>query len=166
MAYFNRGDNSSGGRGGGRSFGGGGRNFGSRNFSRDGGRGRGGGDRTMFNTVCSKCGNDCEVPFRPTGGKPVYCSSCFEKMGNQRTDSDRPSRFFDRSNERPQSFDSNKGQFDAINQKLDRIIKLLEPKVIEEVEEVKQSIEKVKEEPKKAKKAAPKTKKAASSKKK
>jgi len=33
----------------------------------------------MHNATCSKCGNDCEVPFRPTGSKPVFCSNCFDK---------------------------------------------------------------------------------------
>lgn len=46
-----------------------------------GGRGRGGSDRpSMHWATCDDCGNSCEVPFKPTGNKPVYCSSCF---GNQ-----------------------------------------------------------------------------------
>jgi CxxC-x17-CxxC domain-containing protein len=35
------------------------------------------GPREMFPAVCSNCGQDTEVPFRPTSGKPVYCSTCF-----------------------------------------------------------------------------------------
>lgn len=31
----------------------------------------------MHRAVCSKCGKDCEVPFRPTGDKPIYCNDCF-----------------------------------------------------------------------------------------
>ncbi len=35
--------------------------------------------------VCAKCGKTCEVPFKPTGDKPVYCSECFKgKSQNQR----------------------------------------------------------------------------------
>lgn len=55
----------------------------SRGGSRD--RGFGGRDRDssgpaiMHKAVCDKCGEKCEVPFRPTSGKPVYCSLCFEK---------------------------------------------------------------------------------------
>ncbi|MEK6906521.1 MAG: CxxC-x17-CxxC domain-containing protein [Nanoarchaeota archaeon] len=30
--------------------------------------------------VCSKCKKDCEVPFKPTEGKPVYCRECFATM--------------------------------------------------------------------------------------
>ncbi len=108
-----------------------------------------GSDRPLFKTICSNCGKDCEVPFRPTNGKPVYCSDCFEKMGNTRSDS--PRNEFgrnERPNFRPQApaFDQTKAQFDGINVKLERIIRLLETKavtptvsvpVVEEVKEIK-----------------------------
>ena len=48
---------------------GGGRSFGPRNF----------GPREMHKATCSECGNECEVPFKPTEGKPVYCKDCFAK---------------------------------------------------------------------------------------
>ncbi len=35
------------------------------------------GPREMFPATCSACGQETEVPFRPTSGKPVYCSTCF-----------------------------------------------------------------------------------------
>lgn len=46
--------------------------------------GRGGfrrdfGPREMHKAVCSECGKECEVPFKPTEGKPVYCKDCFMK---------------------------------------------------------------------------------------
>lgn len=64
-----------------------GKRSGGRGFSRGGfgggrpsfGGGRSGGDRQMHTATCSDCGNECQVPFRPTGEKPVFCSSCFEK---------------------------------------------------------------------------------------
>jgi CxxC-x17-CxxC domain-containing protein len=34
----------------------------------------------MFAATCSKCGKETEVPFRPTNGKPVYCSDCFRSV--------------------------------------------------------------------------------------
>lgn len=72
MGKFNRGGSRSGG-----GFGGG---------RRDGGRSE------MFSAVCDACGKACQVPFRPTGNKPVYCSDCFSKQeGNDR--GDRSSRF-------------------------------------------------------------------------
>ena len=103
------------------------RSFGRRDFGgRDGGRGFDrGGDRPMYKAICSNCGKDCEVPFRPTNGKPVYCSDCFEKIGGRKSDSPRP----ERSDFRAPSVDQNKNQLDAISAKLDRILKLLEPKV-------------------------------------
>ncbi len=33
--------------------------------------------REMFTATCSSCGREARVPFRPTNGKPVYCSDCF-----------------------------------------------------------------------------------------
>ncbi|MEM2121054.1 MAG: CxxC-x17-CxxC domain-containing protein [Candidatus Woesearchaeota archaeon] len=35
--------------------------------------------REMHKAVCSDCGKDCEVPFKPTEGKPVYCRECYQK---------------------------------------------------------------------------------------
>lgn len=34
-------------------------------------------ERTLYKAVCSECGKNCEVPFKPTGMKPVLCSTCF-----------------------------------------------------------------------------------------
>lgn len=68
MVYFNQ-NNRQDDRG---SFGGGGR----RDFNDRGGDR---GDRRMYPAVCDKCGQDCQVPFRPDGSKPIYCSHCFEK---------------------------------------------------------------------------------------
>ncbi|HET6820975.1 MAG TPA: zinc-ribbon domain containing protein [Candidatus Limnocylindria bacterium] len=38
------------------------------------------GPREMFDAVCARCGKDTQVPFRPTGARPVYCSDCFRLM--------------------------------------------------------------------------------------
>ena len=51
-------------------------------YGSGGGYGGGGGysdrgPREMFTATCSSCGKDAQVPFRPTSGKPVYCSDCF-----------------------------------------------------------------------------------------
>ncbi|HEX8939318.1 MAG TPA: zinc-ribbon domain containing protein [Candidatus Limnocylindrales bacterium] len=35
------------------------------------------GPREMFSATCSSCGREAQVPFRPNGSKPVYCSDCF-----------------------------------------------------------------------------------------
>jgi CxxC-x17-CxxC domain-containing protein len=41
----------------------------------------GGGPREMFSATCSSCGKSCQVPFQPSGTKPVYCSDCFQGQG-------------------------------------------------------------------------------------
>lgn len=63
---------------GGGGYGGGGRPSGG-GYGGGGGFGGGAsrGPREMFAATCSACSQETEVPFRPTSGKPVYCSSCF-----------------------------------------------------------------------------------------
>jgi len=101
-----------------------------RSFRGRGGFGRGDrGERRMFKAICANCGKDCEVPFRPTGDKPVYCSDCFEKMGKRdgRGDFDRPRR-----ENRGFSEDKYKAQLDLINTKLDQVLNFLNPKKAQE----------------------------------
>ncbi len=136
--------------------GGGNRGGGFRGGNGGGGRpsfgGNRGGDRgpvTMHKAVCDECHKNCEVPFRPSGDKPIYCSECFgDKRGNEaprREFNDRaPKRDF---NDRPaqSSFakpvsvgptisDDTKKQLGEMNSKLDRLInaieKLSQPKVV------------------------------------
>jgi len=33
----------------------------------------------MHPAVCVESGKDCEVPFEPREGRPVYCSECYNK---------------------------------------------------------------------------------------
>jgi CxxC-x17-CxxC domain-containing protein len=35
--------------------------------------------RPLCKAVCADCHKDCEVPFRPSGERPVYCKECFSK---------------------------------------------------------------------------------------
>ena len=72
----------------------------------------------MFDAVCDECGKDCKVPFKPTSGKPIYCSDCFEKHDTKK---------FDR---KPKRDYSHRGQdttkvLEEINSKLDYIIETL-----------------------------------------
>ncbi len=60
----------------------------------------------MHEVVCDKCGEKCEVPFKPTSSKPVYCSDCFKK------DDDGPKG-------------KSSSGLDEINKKLDKIMKAL-----------------------------------------
>ena len=46
----------------------------------------GGGNRSyndrpkeMHKAICADCKVECEVPFKPSGERPVYCRDCFAK---------------------------------------------------------------------------------------
>jgi CxxC-x17-CxxC domain-containing protein len=60
---YGGGDSSYGGGGGGGSYGGGG------GYDRP--------PRQMYDAVCADCGKTAQVPFQPTGSRPVYCNDCF-----------------------------------------------------------------------------------------
>ena len=36
-------------------------------------------DRTMYEAICADCSKVCEVPFRPSEDRAVYCKTCFAK---------------------------------------------------------------------------------------
>lgn len=75
------------------------------------------GDRPKFKATCDKCGEECEVPFRPTQGKPVFCSDCFDK-GDSRGD---------RGESRGRGAAPSNDQLTAISAKLDRLLTILAP---------------------------------------
>jgi len=141
---FNRGDR--GGRGG----------FSAQGRPPSGWGGRSDGPKQMFPAVCGKCGEDCQVPFRPSGDRPVFCSNCFKEQGGG---NDRP-RFapkrFDGGNRdsAPRvSAPDYSAQFASLNAKMDKILSMLTPVKVEKVEK-----EEVKKEKKVAKKAKSKKK--------
>ncbi len=53
--------------------------------------------KMQFKAVCAECGKACAVPFKPSGGRPVFCSECFSKQ--QDRDGDEP-----RSHQRRREF--------------------------------------------------------------
>ena len=190
MGDFNRNRSGSrGGFGGGNRFGGSNNRFEGRssssNFQRNsfgGGRDE---DREMFSAVCDNCGKDCEVPFKPTGNRPVLCNSCF-KNKDERGFSDRqekrPSFRENRddkfSDKRPsfnhkesntnavskEDFNELKRQLEYVNSKLDKVLKSLEskssaPKVVAEaVTDAKPELSDVEKKIRKPRKAAAKKK--------
>lgn len=86
---------------------GGGKKFGGRDRSYDRDA-----PRQMFKATCAECGNECEVPFKPSGDRPVLCSLCFKNSGRGE---ERSERRDDRREERG-SFDrprDDKRMFDA-----------------------------------------------------
>ncbi len=121
-----------GGRDGGSRFGGGRPSFGGR-----GGGSRDRGDVQMHRATCAECNKSCEVPFRPTGERPVYCSECFggSKGRSPRESSSRES-FTPRESFSPvgspapkfddKKIDELKRQIGEVEKKVERIINLLE----------------------------------------
>ncbi len=117
----------------------------------------------MHKAVCSDCGNNCEVPFKPSNEKPVFCNDCFGSKREERGTKERyisTPRRDDRREER-QEFskpvqaqvqvvtvkdEETKVQYFEIMTKLDRVITLLEASFSkpESVEVAKQEVVKVK----------------------
>lgn len=102
------------------------------------------GEREMFTATCADCGNDCQVPFRPNGTKPVYCNNCFQRDEQPRFDG--PKRDFAPPRPRPEhgvfapkpapaagnygkEIAELKTQIEILHSKIDRIIKLVSPVV-------------------------------------
>ena len=36
-------------------------------------------ERALHKAICADCNKECEVPFRPSQDRPVYCRDCFSK---------------------------------------------------------------------------------------
>lgn len=113
------------------------RSGGKSGFFKKGGRGgsSGGRDRkpiTLHEAICDQCGNSCEIPFRPTPGKPVYCNECFK---DKREDGSHAGdvRFTPRSAPRfdapvrvaPENNDAVKKQLELLNTKMDQLIQVV-----------------------------------------
>ncbi|MFC1704748.1 CxxC-x17-CxxC domain-containing protein [Nanoarchaeota archaeon] len=60
----------------------------------------------MTKVTCSSCGVECEVPFKPSTNKPLFCNDCFAKNG--------------KSTSKPSSRD-----LEEIKEKLNKIMKAL-----------------------------------------
>jgi len=85
------------------------------------------GEKRMFTAVCDKCGKKCEVPFKPSGDKPIYCSQCFDKPDKKSSGTNQTNK-----------------QFEIINAKLDEILKSLSPAAPVKVKEKKTAVKKTK----------------------
>ena len=51
-------------------------------------------DRNFTQAVCAECGQKCEVPFKPSEDRPVYCRECFAKRKGDRPFGDKNERSF------------------------------------------------------------------------
>jgi len=100
-------------------------------FKKRMGGGGGGGRLQMHDAICDECNKECEVPFMPSGNKPVLCRNCFDKVngegGSGSPRGGRPMRESVRRDTRKETSASmTSDQFVTLNNKLDKIIKLLE----------------------------------------
>jgi len=97
---------------------------------RFGSKPEGSSDRTLSRATCGSCGASCTVPFRPSAGKPVYCNDCFRKDSADFSDRRSPGRFNrdSRVTSRGARPDHRRPgvTLEQINDKLDKILKLLE----------------------------------------
>lgn len=139
MGNFDRGGNKGGGynKGG---FGGGKPTFQKKSWGNDSDR-----ETMMHKATCAECSKTCEVPFRPTSGKPVFCNECFngqrdsnDSRGGRPSFNDRgPKRDFggDRPSFRSEprsefkpapAYDDSKQKLAEISMKLDRLITVME----------------------------------------
>lgn len=146
-----------------------------------GGKFNGGDERRpdMHKATCAECSKTCEVPFRPNGEKPVYCSDCFGAMkgGNDRPDarSNFPKKEYGDRNDRNASYqkpeqvrenrdpriEELKSELAKANSKLDRLMDLVRangriPAEGVSKEAPKAEVAKAKPEPKKVEKKAEK----------
>jgi DNA-directed RNA polymerase len=97
-----------------------------------------GGDRgpvIMTKTICDQCHKPCEVPFRPTAGKPVYCNACFGGKKEVGFNKNGPARNGDYKTPPRTDFGADinkvsgieiKKQIENLNIKIDRLTKLIE----------------------------------------
>ena len=94
----------------------------------DRGASRGFERKEMYDAVCTACGDDCQVPFRPNGTKPVKCRNCF-KVDDTRSFGEKRSFGGDRrpSFARPQQTDNKQIEIrlGAIEAKLDALLAAL-----------------------------------------
>ncbi|HWU24281.1 MAG TPA: CxxC-x17-CxxC domain-containing protein [Candidatus Paceibacterota bacterium] len=100
-------------------------------FQRPFSKGSGFASKELFDAECNSCHNRCQVPFRPNGKKPVYCSNCFTK-GETRTDTHtssfhsdsqaRPSRSYGADAKPDRGIQDLKRQIDAMNETLKSLV--------------------------------------------
>jgi len=102
-----------------------------------------GGDKEftpLCKATCAECGHTCQVPFKPTGSKPVYCNACFRKQGyddgierfgakrfNRSNRDDKPA-YKNQSRDRQPNRDGNDevvNQLRTLNKKMDSLMQIL-----------------------------------------
>lgn len=97
------------------------------------------GPAQKYKANCNKCGDTCEVPFRPNGRKPVYCSNCFVKDTDsaprpRREFSPRPQMAAPQAPRDDKALAELKSELQGINEKLERLLRAFElSRVVQDV---------------------------------
>ena len=100
------------------------------------------GRRQMHSATCGECGQRCEVPFKPSGDRPVFCKDCFQSKGGRNPSHDSgnprfaPKSFGDDNRANNGESGVSRAQLDSLNVKLDRIIALLTPAKTSDIPEM------------------------------
>jgi CxxC-x17-CxxC domain-containing protein len=90
--------------------------------------------RAIHSAICADCGQPCEVPFKPSGDKPVYCYNCFGKKSAfdsgrlAKRNSARPSFQYNEQDRLASFINNQQQQLVILNTKLDNILRLLTAK--------------------------------------
>ena len=130
----------------------GGRDSGRQDFQKKswGERGAGNRENVMHKATCSDCGKSCEVPFRPSGEKPVYCNDCFGGKRGQSTEGFVRKEFSNPSPARinaegNRGNDDIKRQLEAVNAKLERLIQTVDTLVRMKLAQQKEAVKNIPE---------------------
>lgn len=94
--------------------------------------------KQSFDATCDTCGSECTVPFKPIKGRPLYCPKCMGKGDSDFAPKNRYEAPASRSasNYQAPAYQApvshaapagiSKAQYDVLNGKLDKILKLLD----------------------------------------
>jgi len=113
----------------------------------------------LHKATCSDCGDSCEVPFRPTGEKPVYCNNCFAQhrgsekggfaRGERKEYSSNPIEHH-RGTRRPDSRPGDnsalhdlKRRVEELHTKLDRVLDVMHTEKLPATSEIKSTAKKI-----------------------
>ncbi|MFA6024347.1 MAG: CxxC-x17-CxxC domain-containing protein [Candidatus Gracilibacteria bacterium] len=76
-------------------------------------------EKRLYSATCSSCQSDCEVPFKPTFGRPVYCHRCMGAQNSPMAQASTPAST-------GSGFKISEEQFKTLNAKMDKILRILE----------------------------------------
>lgn len=74
-------------------------------------QGNGSRERTYTRVICADCKKESEVPFKPSGDRPVYCKECFLKCQKDKPfNANRDNRPEERNFSRERRFDKRQSE--------------------------------------------------------